>query len=351
MTWQYLGTQVSKARIGFAELATRAKPSTKTRRHKNMTEHIATQIFAPDSAGIAKAVKALSTGALVAFPTETVYGLGADASNDLAVAKIYEAKGRPSFNPLIVHLAHLEDVKALVEWNDLAERAAASFWPGPLTLVLPIRSDANISKLVTAGMDSLAVRMPSNETARSLLTAFGGPVAAPSANRSGQISPTRAAHVVHGLSGRISAVLDGGPCREGLESTILGLVENPTLLRPGTVTKEALSQALGQPIETRSQGAAISAPGQLSSHYAPNAQVRLNANTWRDNEARLGFGPVECDLNLSPSGDLVEAAANLFEYLHRLDATGRAGIAVSEIPNIGLGVAINDRLTRAAAPR
>ncbi|MFZ7093325.1 L-threonylcarbamoyladenylate synthase [Primorskyibacter sp. 2E233] len=312
---------------------------------------LTTQTLAPDAEGLERAAALLHQGALVAFPTETVYGLGADAGNDRAVARIYEAKGRPSFNPLIVHLADLDAVKDLVVWNDNADAVAQAFWPGPLTLVLPLRDGAKISKLVTAGLDTLAVRMPEAPVARALLHAFGGPVAAPSANRSGQISPTRAAHVLEGLSGRIEAVVDGGPCQVGLESTILGLAGKPTLLRPGGITLDALSETLGARVAERRDTEAISAPGQTRSHYAPRASVRLNATDWDPGEARLGFGAVDCDLNLSPSEDMTEAAANLFEYLHRLDALGAHTIAVSPIPHIGLGVAINDRLSRAAAER
>ena len=312
---------------------------------------VATQHLVADEAGIARAAALLAEGQLVAFPTETVYGLGADARDDRAVAEIYAAKGRPSFNPLIVHVANLEAAKHLVVWSDTAEKIAEAFWPGPLTLVLPLRPDAGISKLVTAGLDSLAIRIPQAPVAQALLAAFGGPVAAPSANRSGQISPTHAAHVFEGLSGQIAAVLDGGPCTVGLESTILGLTGAPTVLRPGGVPQEALRKVLGRPVGERRETEAISAPGQLGSHYAPRAKVRLNATEWAEGDARLGFGEVEADLNLSLSGDLTEAAANLFEYLHRLDATGAGTIAVSPIPHIGLGVAINDRLSRAAAER
>ncbi|MBV2359056.1 threonylcarbamoyl-AMP synthase [Thalassococcus sp. CAU 1522] len=310
-----------------------------------------TETLQADTAGIKRAADLLRDGKLVAFPTETVYGLGADAGNDRAVARIYEAKGRPSFNPLIVHLAELDAVKALVDWSDDAEAVAGAFWPGPLTLVLPLRAGAPVSRLVTAGLDTLAIRMPAHPAARALLAEFGGPVAAPSANRSGQISATRAEHVLSGLSGRIEAVMDGGRCPVGLESTILGLAGRPTLLRPGGIGPELLEQALGRRIAQRHETDAISAPGQLGSHYAPNARMRLNATDWEAGEARLGFGDVDCDLNLSPGGDLVEAAANLFEYLHRLDASGAAVIAVSPVPHRGLGVAINDRLSRAAAPR
>ncbi|SPF77567.1 L-threonylcarbamoyladenylate synthase [Pseudoprimorskyibacter insulae] len=316
-----------------------------------MPQTIQTETLLNNAAGYARAAQIWRDGGLVALPTETVYGLGADAANDIAVARIYEAKGRPSFNPLIVHLADLEAVKALVRWNDHAEKVADAFWPGPLTMVLPLRDGAGLSKLVTAGMATLAVRMPAHPTARRLLAEFGGPVAAPSANRSGHISPTRADHVMADLNGRIEAVLDGGPCESGLESTIIGLTDVPTLLRPGHVTREALSQVLGLPVAQRHDTDAISAPGQTASHYAPNARVRLNAVDWALGEARLGFGDVDCDLNLSASEDLTEAAANLFEYLHRLDDAGATTIAVSPIPHLGLGVAINDRLTRAAAPR
>ncbi len=300
---------------------------------------------------LTRAAALLAAGGLVAFPTETVYGLGADARQDHAVARIYAAKGRPAFNPLIVHLADLEAVKALVAWTAEAEVLAQAFWPGPLTLVLPIKPDAGISKLVTAGLDSLAVRMPAAPVARELLRRFGGPVAAPSANRSGQISPTRATHVLEGLGDRIEAVVDGGACDVGLESTILGLTGTPTLLRPGGVTLEQLESALNTRVALRRDTEGISAPGQIRSHYAPRATVRLNAIDFEPGEARLGFGPVPCDLNLSPGEDLTEAAANLFEYLHRLDASGADRIAVSPIPHLGLGVALNDRLSRAAADR
>ncbi len=304
-----------------------------------------------DEAGIARAAELLRAGELVAFPTETVYGLGADARNDAAVAGIYEAKGRPSFNPLIVHVPSIEHAKELVEWSGTAENVARAFWPGPLTLVLPIRWDAGLSDRVTAGLDTLAVRLPAAPLARELLTAFGGPLAGPSANRSGRISPTTADHVLSTLDGRIAAVLDGGPCKVGLESTILGLSGRPTLLRPGGISAEQLSEALGHPVMRRQDNAAISAPGQTASHYAPRARMRLNAADWREGEARLGFGDMECDLNLSPSGDLEEAAANLFAHLHLLDASGAKVIAVAPVPHFGAGVAINDRLSRAAAPR
>ncbi|MCT4557519.1 MAG: L-threonylcarbamoyladenylate synthase [Pelagimonas sp.] len=312
---------------------------------------ISTQNLGSGDQDIAQAATILRQGGLVAFPTETVYGLGADASNDTAVARIYAAKGRPSFNPLIVHVADIQAAKRLVIWSDAADQVAQAVWPGPLTMVLPLRPDATVSKLVSAGLSTLAIRVPDAPLARDLLRAFDGGIAAPSANRSGRISPTLAAHVQADLTGRIDAILDGGACSVGVESTILGLKDRPTLLRPGGITVEQLTQILGQPIALRHDDDGITAPGQTLSHYAPRAAVRLNAQTWHDGEARLGFGPVACDLNLSEQGDLIEAAANLFAHLHALDKGGAAHIAVSPIPNTGLGAAINDRLIRAAADR
>lgn len=315
-----------------------------------MAEKPATSLLPPDAGGIARAAAYLRAGDLVAFPTETVYGLGADARNDRAVARIFEAKGRPRFNPLIVHVAAPEAARTYVEWSDAAAALAARFWPGPLTMVLPLRPDAGLSPLVTAELPSLAIRMPAHPVARALLSEFGGPVAAPSANPSGRISPTSAAHVLAGLSGRIEAVVDGGPCGVGLESTIVGLAgAAPALLRPGGLAAEEIEAALGQPLAMA--GGAITAPGQLSSHYAPGAPVRLGAHEKQPGEKLLGFGPAPgADLNLSPSGDLVEAAANLFAMLHAID-DGTSPIAVSPVPETGLGRAINDRLRRAAAPR
>ncbi|MGJ8615334.1 MAG: L-threonylcarbamoyladenylate synthase [Sulfitobacter sp.] len=309
-----------------------------------------TTILQPDADGIAQAAGLLSQGKLVAFPTETVYGLGADARNGQAVAAIYEAKGRPSFNPLIVHLHNTDVIQTFVQWSDTAEILASAFWPGPLTLVLPLKVGHGLSSLVTAGLDTVAVRVPEHASARRLLAAFGGPVAAPSANPSGRISATTAAHVMSGLGGRIAAILDDGPCPVGLESTIVGLdCGTPTLLRAGGLPQEAIEAALGQPV-AHASSADIIAPGQLASHYAPGAAVRLNAEQAKEDEILLGFGPMACDLNLSASGDLVEAAANLFDFLHQLDALHRP-IAVAKIPPRGLGRAINDRLQRAAAPR
>ena len=309
-----------------------------------------TEILQPDTPGFALAADILRSGALVAFPTETVYGLGADARNDRAVARIFEAKSRPRFNPLIVHLPSIEAAKILVEWSDTANILARAFWPGPLTVVMPLRKGHGLSPLVTAGLSTLAIRLPAHPVAQALLAAFDGPIAAPSANPSGQISPTTAAHVSQGLAGRIDAILDGGACDVGLESTIVGLADTPTLLRPGGLPTEAIARALGAPLADH-DGDALTAPGQMASHYAPDAQVRLNATSLQDGEVLLGFGPVECDLNLSRAGDLVEAAANLFGHLHALDALGAGTIAVSPIPETGLGRAINDRLRRAAAPR
>lgn len=301
--------------------------------------------------GIARAAELLCAGQLVAFPTETVYGLGADATNGAAVAAIYATKGRPSFNPLIAHVADVRAARRLVQWNDWAEAMATAFWPGPLTLVLPLRPDHNVSPLVTAGLDTLAVRVPAKACARALLAAVGRPVAAPSANPSGRISPTTADHVRAGLGGKIAAILDDGPCGVGVESTILGLAgAAPILLRPGGLAAEDIQNALGCTLRTRAEADPLTAPGQLMSHYAPNASVRLEAQDFSPNEVSLGFGPGDFDLNLSPSGDLNEAAANLFGHLHHLDALGRP-IAVAPVPERGLGIAINDRLRRAAAPR
>ena len=310
-----------------------------------------TLLLSADPAGIAEAVAFLHAGERVALPTETVYGLGADARNGAAVAGIYAAKGRPSFNPLIVHVAHPADAARYVEWPDTAARLAAAFWPGPLTLVLPLREGHGIASLVTAGLDTLAIRCPAHPVAQALLDAFDGPVAAPSANPSGKISPTTAAHVLQGLSGRVAAVLDGGAADIGLESTIVSLAGVPTLLRHGSITREMLDAALGEALAEATTPAAITAPGQLASHYAPDAALRLNVTAPAADEALLGFGRVEAArLNLSPSGDLREAAANLFAMLRALDAQS-IKIAVSPIPRRGIGLAINDRLSRAAAPR
>lgn len=320
-----------------------------------------TERLAADAAGIARAAALLRNGDLVAFPTETVYGLGADATNPRAVAGIYEAKGRPRFNPLI---SHFPDAAAALRHVVADARVSAvvdAFWPGPLTLVLPRGPESNIAALATAGLPTLAVRVPAHPLARALLAETGRPIAAPSANRSGRLSPTRPAHVLAGLDGRIAAVLDSGPAEVGLESTILDLSgPSPRLLRPGGLARETLEMLLG-PIATGAVDGAIRAPGMLRSHYAPVLPLRLAAEHPAADEAWLGFGPDRFDhpprlaRNLSPRGDLADAAANLFEALHALDreaaSLGLARIAVARIPGQGLGTAINDRLTRAAAPR
>jgi L-threonylcarbamoyladenylate synthase len=315
-----------------------------------MTE---TERLAADGRGIARAAALLRAGALVAFPTETVYGLGADATDGRAIAGIFEAKGRPRFNPLIVHVASRGKAEALVQLPEDGQRLAAAFWPGPLTIVARMWPDSGIADLVTAGLPTLAVRVPAHRLALSLLEAAGRPIAAPSANRSGRVSPTTADHVLEGLAGRIAAVLDGGPCEIGLESTIIGVTEDDAvLLRPGGLPAEAAEAALGRPLATH--GGGIVAPGQLASHYAPSARLRLDAGSPREGELWLGFGRCEgAALNLSPTGDLHEAAANLFAYLRALDAMAAPGgaIAVAPVPDRGLGRAINDRLVRAAAPR
>ena len=312
---------------------------------------IPTQSLSPTASHLEQASAILRDGGLVAFPTETVYGLGADASNDHAVAKIYHAKGRPQFNPLIVHIADVQTARRFVQWSELADQLAHAFWPGPLTLVLPRKKEARLSDLLSAGLPTVAIRVPNHPVAKALLEQFGGAVAAPSANPSGQISPTSAAHVRSGLEGRIDAIVDAGHCTVGLESTIIRLEDTAVLLRPGGVAAEDIENEIGRPVHIQTTVEKITAPGQLQSHYAPRTQVRLNADNWRPDEARLGFGAVDCDLNLSLSADLIEAAANLFGHLHRLDAKGKAMIAVSPIPQTGLGLAINDRLQRAAAPR
>ncbi len=306
---------------------------------------------------IAAAATALRNGALVAFATETVYGLGANANDGQAVARIFEAKGRPSFNPLIVHLPDAEQAMKLGKFNADAIRLAEAFWPGPLTVVVERADDCPVSQLASAGLSSLAVRVPGRESARELLRLAGCPVAAPSANISGHISPTRTQHVMAGLADRIWGVLDGGDCEVGLESTIVSCLEQtPVILRPGGLSRQQLEEALGRPVEIRTGSTKNPiSPGQLASHYAPNAAVRLNARNALPGEAYLAFGKrePEADIvrNLSPSGNLNEAAANLFAMLHTLDMLGAETIAVAPVPNEGLGVAINDRLTRAAAPR
>lgn len=291
----------------------------------------------------------LREGGVVAFPTETVYGLGADATNSDAVLKIYDTKGRPRFNPLIVHLADLSMSRKVVHFSPLAE-TLAQFWPGPLTLVLPRRQDAKLSDIVTAGLDTVGVRVPDHRLALELIEAAGVPLAAPSANPSGKLSPTTAEQVRRAFKGKVP-VLDGGPCRSGVESTILAVDgETVTQLRAGALAREEIERAIGRPVAVAKSGDKVQAPGMLASHYAPNAEMRLDAEAPLRDEVYLGFGSRNGTLNLSPSGDLHEAARNLFSMLHELDESA-SRIAVAPIPHRGLGEAINDRLQRAAAPR
>jgi L-threonylcarbamoyladenylate synthase len=307
------------------------------------------------AAAIARAAALLRAGRLVAFPTETVYGLGGDAMNDGAVAAIFAAKARPRFNPLIVHVRDLPEAETLAIFNSPARHAATRFWPGPLTFVLPRQPAAGLSLLASAGLDTVAIRVPDHPVAQALLREAGRPIAAPSANRSGRVSPTEAAHVAEDLGNDVALILDGGPTPVGLESTVLDLSgEAPALLRPGAVTLEALTEVLG-PIAFPGSGIPKS-PGMLASHYAPRLPVRIGATAARSGEALLAFGPNAPPgfaevLWLSRSGDLPEAAANLFAMLRRLDSPSFTGIAVMPIPEHGLGRAINDRLSRAAAPR
>ncbi|MFA6020650.1 MAG: L-threonylcarbamoyladenylate synthase [Rhodospirillales bacterium] len=311
------------------------------------------RLLTPSLESLDEAVRILRDGGLVAFPTETVYGLGADAGNDEAVARIFSAKGRPSFNPLIAHVADIAAAQKIAFFDETALDLAERFWPGPLTLVLPRLAQGSVSLLATAGLETVAVRVPNHPVALDLLRRFGGPVAAPSANPSGRLSPTTASHVAEGLGKKAQLVLDGGPCQVGLESTVLSLAGGkPVLLRPGGISLEKLEEILG-PVALASEGGAISSPGQLASHYAPRATVRLNAPAAEPGEVLLAFGPAAPSdaLNLSPTGDLVEAASHLFSYLRRLDEPGIKTIAVQPIPKHGLGLAINDRLKRAAAEK
>ncbi|WP_291202277.1 L-threonylcarbamoyladenylate synthase [Hyphomonas sp.] len=298
---------------------------------------------------IALAAEILGEGGLVAIPTETVYGLAADAANPEAVAAIYEAKGRPRFNPLIAHVSSWAMAEREAAFSPLARRCAEAFWPGALTLVLPARPGGQVCDLARAGLDTLALRWPRHQAASALITVFGRPLVAPSANRSGHVSPTRAEHVEADLGERIDLILDGGPCEVGMESTILGFDgEEPVLLRPGGIPTSQIVEVLGRPVRFHGAGDGINAPGQLKSHYAPNARLRLNVTSPEEGEGYLTFGPEQPGgLNLSPSGDLVEAAAKLFAVLRALDARYER-IAVGPIPVSGLGEAINDRLQRAA---
>lgn len=331
-----------------------------------MTVVIKTRILKAGPDATATANEVLRAGGLVAFPTETVYGLGADAGNGEAVARLYAAKGRPSFNPLIAHVTDLAAARRLAIFNPAAEALAQAFWPGPLTLVLPKREGCPVSDLATAGLDSIALRVPAHPVAHDILAAFGGAVVAPSANRSGHVSPTTAAHVQADLNGRIDLLVDDGPTHVGVESTIVACLETPSLLRPGGIPRTAIEELLGQPLAVPGEAVRPDsdsdvplAPGMLASHYAPKAALRLDASAVHEGEALLAFGPelppgagkAHTILNLSPRGDLVEAAAHLFSHLRALDASGARMIAVMPVPHEGLGEAINDRLLRAAAPR
>ncbi len=329
-----------------------------------MTALLATRVARADAASIADAVRILAAGGLVAFPTETVYGLGADATDGRAIARLYEAKGRPAFNPLIAHVLDRQAVQRLARFDADATKLGAAFWPGPLTLVLPKAADCPVAELATAGLDSIAVRVPDHAIARDVLEAFAKPVVAPSANRSGHVSPTTAAHVQADLGGRIDLIVDGGATSIGVESTIVACLGEPMLLRPGGVPRAAIERVLGRalveaPASVSADEDAPLAPGMLASHYAPQTRMRLNVEGVAPGEALLAFGSARVVgaehamkvLNLSPRGDLVEAAANLFSHLRTLDTAGASAIAVMPIPGDGLGEAINDRLARAAAGR
>jgi len=299
-----------------------------------------TRVLPYDEDTIAEAARLILAGDPVAVPTETVYGLAADATHAQAVARIYEAKGRPSFNPLIVHVVDREAAELIGAFDKQASELAKRHWPGPLTLVVPLRAEARIASIVTGGLETIGIRVPAHPAMQDLLRAVGRPLAAPSANASGSISPTRAEHVVKSLGGRIPLVVDGGATERGLESTIVAATNGSLrLLRPGPIQVDA----------ERSSEGRIEAPGQLASHYAPAKPVRLNANEAGADEYLIGFGEVTGDASLSPSGDLIEAAARLFDLLHRADASARPRIAVAPVPDQGLGAAINDRLRRAAA--
>jgi L-threonylcarbamoyladenylate synthase len=327
--------------------------------------HISTRRLANDAAGIAEAATLLRSGAVVAIPTETVYGLAADATNALAVAKIYAAKGRPSFNPLIAHCATIEEALALGVFDVTARALATRFWPGPLTLVVPALANGSVCELARAGLATIAIRVPDHPVARAIITAAGCPLAAPSANRSGHVSPTSAAHVLADLDGLIDAVVDSGECGIGVESTIIACIDGQiSILRPGGLTREALAEVMaelglpsGGTSQSESRGSAATAliaPGQLDSHYAPGKPVRLNALSARADEAYLGFGPVNTGIaarviyNLSELGDVTEAASRFYQGLRYLDQCNASAIAVAPVPESGIGEAINDRLRRAA---
>ncbi|WP_441258930.1 L-threonylcarbamoyladenylate synthase [Bradyrhizobium sp. 521_C7_N1_3] len=329
-----------------------------------MKTGLETSILPAGAAGAEAAARILAAGGLVAFPTETVYGLGADAANANAIAHLYAAKGRPAFNPLIAHVADLAAARRIGRFDARALRLAEAFWPGPLTLVVPKTDDCPVAELATAGLDTVAIRIPAHPVAEAILRAFGGAVVAPSANISGHVSPTLAAHVESDLAGRIDLIVDGGPVKVGVESTIVGCFDAPMLLRPGGLSRERIEAVLGAslarpPVEAESDDSQPLAPGMLASHYAPRASVRLNARDVAAGEALLAFGPdrlpgqeaAAAVMNLSSAADLDEAATNLFGYLRALDAKNPRAIAVMAVPEEGLGEAINDRLRRAAVAR
>ena len=315
---------------------------------------IATRILEPTTHSIGEGVWALESGELVAFPTETVYGVGADARNGRAVAKIFEAKGRPSFNPLIAHVLSLDEARKTGEFDERAVKLGTAFWPGALTIVVPCVEDCAVHELARAGLPTVALRVPSHPVARKLLEEFTAPIVAPSANRSGHVSPTSAQHVAADLGGKVDIILDGGPTKVGVESTVIACLpgEPVRLLRPGGIPRADIERVLGEKLDEA--GGTVQSPGMLAQHYAPGAMVRLDAAEIAGSEAWLGFGAAAplggrgiAHLNLSPSGDLAEAAANLFAYLRELDALNPSAIAVATIPDEGLGEAINDRLRRA----
>lgn len=329
-----------------------------------MNTSLKTSVLPANEAAVAAAARFLREGGLVAFPTETVYGLGADATNAAAIARLYQAKGRPAFNPLIAHVGDLAAAREIGRFDDAALRLAEAFWPGPLTLVLPKTDTCAVADLATAGLATVAIRIPAHPVARDILRVFGGPVVAPSANLSGHVSPTTAAHVQSDLEGRIDLIVDGGAVAVGVESTIVGIFDEPMLLRPGGLPRADIERVLGRalkqpPEDAESDSDQPLAPGMLASHYAPRTRVRLGAIRLEPGEALLAFGSdavsgidaAAAVMNLSGRGDLAEAAANLFGYLRTLDTKGAHTIAVMPIPNDGLGEAINDRLRRAAVGR
>lgn len=307
-----------------------------------MAPALQTQVIKADAAAIGEAARLILDGQAVAVPTETVYGLAADATNGEAVARIYEAKGRPAFNPLIVHVPSLEQAFEIGDFDERAITLARDHWPGPLTLVVPLKPDGPVASLVTAGLPTIGIRVPAHPAMQALLRAVGRPLAAPSANFSGSISPTKAEHVLASLGGRIPLIVDAGACERGIESTIIAATGGPLrLLRPGPIAVDA----------EMGNSETIEAPGQLASHYAPGKPLRLDAQSAAPDEYWIGFGNHAGDANLSEGGDLKEAAANLFDLLHRADASSKPRIAVAPVPREGLGLAINDRVSRAAAPR